>query len=297
MIITPASLKMLTTGFKGNFAAGLLLAASAWKQIATEIPSTTAENLYPWLKNLPGMRKWIGARQIKNIEVQGYRLINEKWEDNVSVKKDSIEDDTYGVFAPMMTMLGEAAGRQPDELVFKTLVDGFSSNCFDGQFFFDVDHPVALADGTEVSVSNMQAGAGVPWFLLDTSGVMKPLIFQNRKKPNFVAKDDPRDDRVFERDEYVYGVDSRNACGYGFWQKAFGSKAPLNVANFEAAYFAMTAFKGDGGAKLGIKPTHLYCGSSNQAAAEAILLKMNIAGGESNTNYQRVKLEVVAWLD
>jgi phage major head subunit gpT-like protein len=297
MIITASNLKLLTTGFKGNFTSGLALAASAWKMIATEVPSSTAENLYPWLKNLPGMRKWVGARVIKNIEEQGYRLKNEAWEDTVAVLRTSIEDDQFGVYAPMMTLLGEAAGRQPDELVFATLLGGFTSNCFDGQFFFDTDHPVTQADGTEVSVSNMQAGAGAPWFLLDTSGVMKPLIFQNRQPVRFVALDNPESENVFMKNEYIYGADSRNAAGYGFWQKAFGSKAPLTAANFEAAYDAMTNFKGDGGAKLGIKPTHLFCGASNRAAAEAILKKLNLAGGESNLNYQRVALEVVAWLD
>jgi phage major head subunit gpT-like protein len=297
MIINSPNLKILTTGFKGNFTSGLALAVSAWKMVATEVPSSTGENLYPWLKALPGMREWIGARQIKNLEAQGYRIANKKFESTVGVSRTTIEDDQYGVFSPAMQLMGEAAGRQPDETVFATLASGFTSNCFDGQFFFDADHPVTNADGTEVSVSNMQAGAGPAWYLMDTSGVMKPLIFQNRQAPRFIAKDNPEDHRVFEYDEFTYGVDSRNACGFGFWQKAFGSKAPLNQANFEAAYDAMIAFKGDGGAKLGIKPTHLFCGASNRAAAEAILAKQNLAGGESNLNYQRVKLEVLPWLD
>jgi phage major head subunit gpT-like protein len=247
MNITSTSLKALTIGFKGNFTSGLALAVSAWKMVATEVPSSTAENLYPWLKNLPGMREWIGARQIKNIEAQGYRLTNKPWEDTVAVSRTSIDDDQFGVYAPMMQLLGEAAGRQPDELVFSTLAAGFNSNCFDGQFFFDTDHPVTQADGTDVSVSNMQAGSAPAWYLLDTAGVMKPLIFQNRQPIRFNALDNPESENVFMRNEFIYGADSRNACGYGFWQKAFGSKAALTAANFEAAYDAMTALKGDGG--------------------------------------------------
>jgi phage major head subunit gpT-like protein len=92
-------------------------------------------------------------------------------------------------------------------------------------------------------------------------------------------------------------VDSRNAAGYGFWQLAFGSKAALTVERFEAAYDAMAAFKGDNGQKLGVKPTHLLCGTSNRAAAETILKKTHLTGGESNLNLNRVELVVSSWLD
>lgn len=297
MIINSANLRNLTTSYRANFMAGLGGVPSLYKLISTEIPSSTARNLYPWLKNLPGMREWIGARVIRNLEAGGYELANRKFEATVGVKGDDIRDDTFGTYAPMMRLMGEAAGRQPDELIFAALAAGFSTNCFDGQFFFDTDHPVLQADGTEISVSNMQAGASPPWYLMDLGRYMKPLIFQNRKAPTFVAKENPEDDRVFEYDEFTYGVDSRNAAGYGFWQLAFGSKATLNVANFEAAYDAMTAFKGDNGQKLGVKPTHLLCGTANRAAAEAILKKANLTGGESNLNLNRVELVVSSWLD
>lgn len=61
------------------------------------------------------------------------------------------------------------------------------------------------------------------WFLLDTTKPVKPLIFQQRKRPEFVAKDRPDDDTVFMKKEYLYGVDSRDNAGYGLWQLAYGS--------------------------------------------------------------------------
>jgi putative transposase len=68
------------------------------------------------------------------------------------------------------------------------------------------------------------------------------------------------------------------------------------AANFEAAYAAMMDFKGDGLRKLGIKPNLLVTGASNMAAAEAVLLKANLAGGESNTNYKKVELLITPWM-
>lgn len=296
MIINTANLRTLTTGYRTAFRAGLAGVAPMWNRFATEVPSTTSEELYPWLDQIPGMRKWIGERQIKNVRTSSYRLVNEDWEDTVSVQRNAIEDDRFGVYTPLMRMLGDAAARQPDELIFGTIAKGFTSPCFDNQFFFDTDHPVLDASGAEVSVSNMQAGAGAPWYLLDLTKQLKPFLFQNRKNPSFVAKDNPDDDNVFSRKEFLYGADSRNTAGFGFWQTAFGSKAALDAANFNAAYTAMTLFKKDYGEPLGITPNVLLVGPTNRAAGEAIVKKANLAGGESNLDFNRVELVVAPWL-
>jgi phage major head subunit gpT-like protein len=296
MIINSANLRMLTTGYRANFLTGLAAVAPMWNRFATEVPSTTSEELYPWLNQIPGMKKWIGERQVNNVKADAYRLINEPWESTVSVERPKIEDDRYGIYAPLMSMLGDAAARQPDELVFSIVTRGFTTNCFDGQFFFDTDHPVIDANGSEVSVSNVQAGAAPPWFLLDTTKALKPFIFQNRQAPRFAAQDDPDSEATFRRNEFVYGADARNTAGFGFWQTAFGSRAALDAANFRAAYDAMTLFRKDYGAPLAITPNVLLVGPTNRAAAEVIVKKQNLAGGESNLDYQRVELVVAPWL-
>lgn len=61
------------------------------------------------------------------------------------------------------------------------------------------------------------------WFLLCTKRPVKPFIFQNRRKPQLVAKDSPNDDNVFWQKEFVYGVDMRCNTGFGLWQLAYGS--------------------------------------------------------------------------
>ena len=53
------------------------------------------------------------------------------------------------------------------------------------------------------------------WFMLCTTDAVKPLIFQNRKKPEFIALDDPKSDHVFKNRTFLYGVDDRFAVGYG----------------------------------------------------------------------------------
>lgn len=75
----------------------------------------------------------------------------------------------------------------------------------------------------ELLVAPELAANPTAWFLLDTTKPIKPLIFQNRKKPEFIAKDNPDDDNVFFKREFVYGMDARYNAGYGLWQLAYGS--------------------------------------------------------------------------
>lgn len=54
-------------------------------------------------------------------------------------------------------------------------------------------------------------------YLLDTSRVVKPLIFQERIPPTTQIKNREEDENVFSRDEYLFGVRARGAGGYGPW--------------------------------------------------------------------------------
>ena len=61
------------------------------------------------------------------------------------------------------------------------------------------------------------------WHLLATKKVIKPIIFQNRQKPELLAQTDITSDDVFMRGEYKFGVEARGAAGYGLPQLAAGS--------------------------------------------------------------------------
>lgn len=291
MIINQGNLAIIYTGFKTSFNQGKQLAAPQWQRIATLITSTGKEEKYGWLGQFPRLRKWIGDRQLKNLAAHDYAIKNEPYEGTVVVPKEDIEDDNYGVYAALFQDMGYGAETHPDELVFGLLADGFTKPCYDNQYFFDTDHPV-----NGVSVSNMQSGSGAPWFLMDTSRPLKPLIFQKRKDYNMQTLTGETDENVFMRKEYIYGVDARVNVGFGFWQSAFGSKATLNTANFDLAMAAMLAVQSDEGRPLGIKPNILVCGPSNRAAAKRTINMMLVSGGESNPNYQEVEVMVVPWL-
>lgn len=273
MEINNANLRALYVAFNAAFKAGLGQAASQYLQIATVVPSTTGSEEYGWLGQLPGLREWIGDRVVHAIGTHGYTVKNKPFELTVGVPRTAIEDDNYGVYAPLMTEMGRAADAHPDELVFRLLKNGRTELCFDGQPFFSASHKVLNEKGKEVNVSNLSddGGALPSWYLLETRRVIKPLIFQNRKKPNFVAKTAETDENVFQAGQFVYGVDARRNAGFGFWQLAHASNKALTPENLKAAITAMDTQTGDYGRPLGISPNLLVVPKALKFTAKRIL--------------------------
>lgn len=292
MIISAVSLAALRTSLKASFQMGFKGPTTAWNEIATEVPSETAENTYGWLGDFPGLREWVGDRVIKSISESAYTIRNKKFESTIGVKRDDIEDDTLGIYGPMFQEMGRASASHVDELIFGLLKDGFASAGYDNQNFFDTDHPVG-----DESVSNMTAGGGDAWFLMDTSRALKPLIYQNRRPAEFDALDNRNDENVFMKDQYIYGVNARRNVGFGFWQLAHGSKAELNADNFAAARASMMSLTNDEGQKLGVKPTLLVVGPGNGAKARDVIVRERNAAGETNIWKDEVKVLETPYLD
>ncbi|KAF1009064.1 MAG: hypothetical protein GAK28_00697 [Luteibacter sp.] len=298
MFINATNLRTLYTAFNAAFRGGLGMAESQYAQIATTVSSSTGSEEYAWLGNFPGMREWIGDRVINGVKEHGYTIKNKPYELTIGVPRTAIEDDQYGVFQPMFQEMGRSVNAQPDEMCFGLLKNGNTSLCYDGQYFFDTDHPVIGPDGMAQSQSNWDdnGGAGSAWYLLDTSRALKPIIFQNRKDPQFVAKTNENDDNVFFRSEYVYGVDARRNVGYGFWQMAYGSRKPLTEENLIAAYTAMAERKGDNGRTLAIRPTLLVVRPGLKFAAAKLVNATTLANGAENVLKGMVQVLDSPWI-
>tara|TARA_R110000787_G_scaffold168855_6_gene281578 strand:- start:7162 stop:8058 length:897 start_codon:yes stop_codon:yes gene_type:complete len=283
MEINAGNLSGLRTSFNTIFNQHFQSVETTHGKIAMEVPSTTRENDYRWMKKLKGMSEWIGQRQIQSLSQEGFKIVNKSFENTVGVDRDDIEDDTYGVYNPLMADLGQTAAEFPDQLVWPLLNTGFVNTCFDGQYFFDTDHPVLNAAGVEQSISNFQGGVGTPWYLLDVSRAIKPFIFQKRRPPTFVANDSPDADGVFRNKEFVYGVDMRCNAGYGLWQLAYASKEDLTIDNYAAARAAMMDMKGDHDRPLRLKPMLLVVPGSLEKKARDVLIAQREANGKDNT--------------
>lgn len=297
MDINTQTLRSAYVGFNASFQSGLQEASSMYGRIATTVPSTTRENEYGWLGKFPRFREWIGDRVINSLAKHGYSIRNKPFELTVEVDRDDFSDDNLGIYTPLFTQLGMAAGTFPDELIWPLLKAGFSTPCYDGQYFFDTDHPVLDFNGEAVSVANTDGGSGTPWFLLDVRQALKPLIYQERKAfGNLVRMDREDDQNVFMKKQFLYGLDGRANVGFGFWQMAWGSKQTLNAANYAAARAAMAGFKADFGKPLAIIPNLLVVPPSLEEAGRRLLQSQLVNGGETNPWAGTAEMLMVPWL-
>lgn len=296
MIITAPLLADLRIGLHAEFQAGIAATPVLRERIATTIRSTTGENRYGWMKALPGMREWIGPRTVDNLSEAAYAIVNRAFEKTVGVRRTDIEDDNLGQYAAAFRLLGEAAAALPETLVWDLLKAGFTTDCWDGQYFFDTDHPVLLADGTAGTFANTDGGAGTAWFLAVTRRAIRPVIYQERKAVAFTVKDRPDDDNVFWENQVVYGADMRCNVGYGLPQLCWGSKQTLDATRYATARAAIMGFRADGGRPLGLMPDLLIVPPALEGAARKLLNSEYASGGETNEWKGTAELLVVPWL-
>ena len=150
MIVNPQTLRGIYVGFNTLFNKAFQAESPLYQQIATTTPSTTDAETYAWLGDIPGMREWIGEREIQNLTASDYTIKNKDFELTVGVDRNAIEDDKIGLYNPSVQMLGQSAAMHPDELIFALLASGFTEKCYDGEAFFSDKHKVG-----KKTVSNM----------------------------------------------------------------------------------------------------------------------------------------------
>lgn len=268
----------LQASFRGAFASTMPF---AYERLCTVVKSTTASEEYTWLGESQEMREWIGPRMLHELASHRYNIRNRKFESSIKVRGDDIKDDTLGGYSTLAASMGEAVKLQPARLVADILsgTDTMSGaalpaqylKCYDGQNFFDTQHPTTnIVDGSVTLASNDRGGsARQPFYMLDLSRTLKPLILQNREDPEFSSLTDTSSDHVWKFDEFLYGCKRRNAVGFGLWQLAMRSRngAPGDIvalgAEVEAMAFAMKQIKNDQGRFMGINPRVIVTGPSN----------------------------------
>lgn len=292
MDATPANLQELFRQFVFKFADAYQLAEPQFDKFVTKFPSASGENVYPFMGDIPGFRKWLGEKFVHTISARSYSLKNEPFEWTMAIPKMLIKRDQYGVYASYAEMGGTAAKLWQDELVQAALLANPIG--FDGVAFFSTAHPntsglpganqsnllalpltaanyatarqammqfksdggrflninptllvvppqledeartlinadvVTNAAGT-ASQSNIYKGSAemlvmpqlasqpTAWYLFDTTKPIQPMIFQLEQAPEFVFKNDPKDDTVFYKGQYVYGAEAYGAAGVSLW--------------------------------------------------------------------------------
>jgi len=296
MLINRENLADMFRGFNIVFQDAWAQAQSQYAMVSTEMPSSTSEEHYGWLGTMPRFREWVGDRVLQSLKASDFTIKNKSFEMSIELDRDDIEDDKVGLYKPMLQQMGSEAKTHPDELVFAAMLAGFSTLCYDGQYFFDTDHPVELADGTTGTWSNYGGGGGTPWFLLDVRRPIKPIIFQKRRDYTPTAMTDTNDEGVFMRKKYRYGVDARVNVGYGLPHLAYASKQTLDATAYAAARASMGSLKGDKGKPLAISGNLLVVPPSLEKVALEIVKADRNANGSTNVLAGTSTVMVSPWL-
>jgi len=164
MKFTPAALTATKTGFNTLFQAtyNAMRPRAQYTRFAFEKTSTGEDETYAFLDRLPRMRRWVGERVWRSLKSHAYTVTNADWEDGFEVERNHVEDDKLGLYTDGVNMLGAAAAMWEDDLATAGLQNGHTKLCYDGQYFFDTDHPVDKYDPASATQSNCRCPI-VPW--------------------------------------------------------------------------------------------------------------------------------------
>ena len=161
MIVNPQNLRGIYVGFNTLFNRALTTVTPLYTEVATVTPSTTDAETYAWLGDIPGMREWIGDREVQNLSASDYTIKNKDFELTIGIDRNAIGDDKIGLFNPSIEMLGQSAAMHPDKLVFSLLKNGFNEKCFDGKAFFSSEHMIGKSKVSNKGTAKLSLDAYV----------------------------------------------------------------------------------------------------------------------------------------
>lgn len=112
--------------------------------------SDQASETYSFLGQSPAMREWIAGRQAKGFSGQGLTIVNKHYEATLEVQRKDLRRDKTGQILARVQEFADRAQTHWASLLSTLLLNGASTVCYDGQYFFDTDH----AEGKSGSQSN-----------------------------------------------------------------------------------------------------------------------------------------------
>ncbi len=129
------------------------IVGSFYEQLADEFSKSWASDLgwlnsgsnqetetYKWLGNVPKYREWLGGRAASHPKTETFSIRNKLWEQTLEFGIDDLRRDKTGQIQVRIGELAQAGAAFWEDLITALIIaDGV---CYDGQNFFDTDHPV-----------------------------------------------------------------------------------------------------------------------------------------------------------
>ncbi len=102
--------------------------------------SDQAAETYPWLGMPPALREWIGGRQAKGFSQNSIEIRNKHFEATLEVALKDLRRDKTGQLRARLAEFAQRGQSHFASLLSTLIVNGPSTVCYDGQYFFDTDH-------------------------------------------------------------------------------------------------------------------------------------------------------------
>jgi phage major head subunit gpT-like protein len=105
------------------------------------------------------MREWLGERVIHSLDIKSYFIDNKTYESTITVNKDDIDDDIYGIYSVQAAHQAFIANNKFNELVDALKNGGFTNPGMDGVSFYNTNHVQVSKAGVDYSYSNRGTAA------------------------------------------------------------------------------------------------------------------------------------------
>ncbi len=183
-LVNQAKIDASQISFTTRFNMALAAVEDPLRQIAMEVPSTSATEHHQWLQAVPGLTEWIDDRRVSNLTAERIVIVNKKWANGIRIDRTDITDDRLGIVMPRIAELATKAALHYGQRIVDTLINGFATTSdfgagFDGVAYFASTHPRSgpglgnqsnTAGSAALSEANYFAGRASMWKLTDDWG-------------------------------------------------------------------------------------------------------------------------------
>lgn len=159
MLITPANLSFFFTNLETRFWTAYSTAPVVYDKLATTYPVSGEQWVSGWMGMLDKMREWKGPRVTHQPAPQTYLVPIKPFELTEQIDQFKLMDDSYGIYFPIVAMMGESIKKWPDYELRDLLRNqgswtGAAQIGIDGVSQWNTAHPVDFYDASKGTYCN-----------------------------------------------------------------------------------------------------------------------------------------------
>lgn len=159
MIISAPNLALFFSSLETRFWTAYSVSEVVSTKLVTQFPVNTEQFASGWMGQLDKMKEWTGPRVVRQPALQTYIVPIKPFELTEQVDQFKLEDDTYGMYYPLVSFMGESAKKWPDYELRDLIQNrgswtGAAQKGLDGLSHWSAVHPVDYYDAGKGTYCN-----------------------------------------------------------------------------------------------------------------------------------------------